>query len=263
MAPPLSATKLLSALRAEGLQILEHGTWKTHNRNHKGPFDQLHGVMLHHTGDYTSEAQMVQLCYDGRSDLPGPLCHGVIDKRGRIHLVGYGRANHAGPGDPDVLAAVIAERPLPADNEATVDGNRHFWGFEAINRGDGKDPWPEVQVEAMVRAPAAILRAYGWGKKGDTSTIGHLEWQPGKPDPRGPGFPGMNALRERVAQRLRHPASWSPGGTGNGTYTVKSGDTLTSIARAHRTTWQKLWTLNRTTVPDPDHLTPGQVLKLP
>jgi hypothetical protein len=141
--------------------------------------------------------------------LPGPLCHGVIAKDGTVHLVGWGRANHAGLGDDDVLRAVIAEKPLPADNEANADGNARFYGFECENLGDGKDPWPAVQVEAAVRASAAILRAHRWGRDGNTSVIGHSEWQPGKVDPRGPGV-SMPDIRERVAERLKHPASWSP-----------------------------------------------------
>ena len=263
MAPPLSATKLLSALKAEGLTVREVGSWRTHNRNHKGPFGPVHGIMLHHTGDWVTESGMVQLCYDGYAALPGPLCHGVIDKQGVVHLVGYGRANHAGLGDDDVLRAVIAEGKLPADNEITTDGNRHFYGFECINRGDGKDPWTPVQIEAMVRASAALARAHKWGKDGNTSVIGHLEWQPGKPDPRGHNFPGMPALRTRVATRLTHAASWSPNGTSpNTTYKVREGDTLASVAAAHRTTWQKLWKLNASTLADPDVIKPGQMLKL-
>jgi LysM repeat protein len=263
MASPLSATKLLAALTGEGLMVREVGSWRTHNRNAKGPWGPVHGVVLHHTGDYSSEAAMVQLCYDGYDELPGPLCLGVIDKQGIVHLVGYGRANHAGLGDGDVLQAVIAERKLPVDNEADTDGNRYFYGFECINRGDGVDTWTDVQVEAMVRASAAIVRAHGWGKAGNTSVIGHLEWQPGKPDPRGHNFPGMSVMRARIADRINHAATWSPNGTSTtDTYKVKPGDTLTSIALAHRTTWQKLWTLNKATVPDPDEVKPGQVLKL-
>jgi len=263
MSSPLSATKLRTSLIGEGLTVKEVGSWRTHNRNHKGPFDQLHGVMLHHTGAYTSEQQMVQLCYDGYAALPGPLCHGVIGKTGTVYLVGYGRANHAGLGDDDVLRAVIAEGKLPPDNEMSTDGNRHFYGFECINKGDGVDPWPAAQVEAMVRASAAIVRAHGWGKDGNTSVIGHLEWQPGKPDPRGHGFPGMDAMRSRVAERIKHPASWSPNGSSTtGLYKVKDGDTLASIAKAHRTTWQKLWQLNKEQVPDPDVVRPGQQLRL-
>jgi hypothetical protein len=155
----------------------------------------VHGVMMHHTvtkGTQTS----VQICRDGHSTLPGPLCHGVVDKDGTIYLVGYGRANHAGLGDPDVLKAVIAETNLPVDNEASVDGNRHFYGFECVNLGDGKDPWPPEQVLAMEKIAAALCRAHGWSAK---SVIAHKEWQPGKPDPSGPGFPTMDEFRARAA----------------------------------------------------------------
>lgn len=263
MASPLSATKLLKALRDEGVAVREVGSWRTHNRNHRGPFGPVHGVMLHHTGSYTSQEQIIDLCRTGYAALPGPLCHGVIDKQGTVHLIGHGRTNHAGLGDPNVLRAVIAERKLPRDAQATTDGNRHFYGFECINKGDGKDQWSAVQVEAMVRASAALLRAHKWGQHGTTSVVGHLEWQPGKPDPFGNGFPGMDKMRERVAARLTHPPTWSPNGSSAGAlYKVREGDTLTSVAAAHRTTWQKLWQLNRHHVPDPDVIKPGQELRL-
>jgi hypothetical protein len=197
MATPLSADRLLKALRDEGLHVVEHRSWRTHNRNHKGPWGPVHGVMIHHT--VTSGTQnSVDLCYDGYSSLPGPLCHGVIAKDGTVYLVGNGRANHAGLGDDDVLRAVIAESaPLPADNEANTDGNRHFYGFECINLGDGEDPWPAAQLEAIEQAAAAICRAHGWTQR---SVIGHKEWQPGKVDPR--GFT-MDSMRSRIAERLR------------------------------------------------------------
>lgn len=196
MAPPMSASRFLAALRAEGLTVVEVGDWRTHNRNHKGPWGPVHGVMIHHTVT-RGTANTVRLCRDGHSSLPGPLCHGVIAKDGRVHLVGYGRANHAGAGDDDVLRAVIAEHRLPPDNEATTDGNRHFYGFECENLGDGRDPWPKVQLEAIEKAAAAVCRVHGWTQR---SVIGHLEWQPGKVDPR--GFT-MASMRERIADRLR------------------------------------------------------------
>ncbi|WP_174248371.1 N-acetylmuramoyl-L-alanine amidase [Streptomyces hoynatensis] len=211
MATPLSADRLLAALRAEGVRVVEYRSWRTHNRNSAGPWGPVNGVMIHHTVTSGTDAS-VKLCYNGRSDLPGPLCHGVIAKDGTVHLVGHGRANHAGKGDGDVLAAVIAERALPRVDEADTDGNTRFYGFECVNLGDNRDPWPAAQVEAIVRASAAICRAHGWGKAGDTSVIGHLEWQPGKIDPRGPGI-SMPDIRRRVAERLKHPASWSPNTT--------------------------------------------------
>nr|WP_129842621.1 N-acetylmuramoyl-L-alanine amidase [Streptomyces sp. RFCAC02] len=209
MATPLSADAILKALKDEGVKVVEHKNWRTHNRNGAGAWGPVHGVMVHHTVTTGTDAS-VDLCYDGRSDLPGPLCHGVIAKDGTLYLVGHGRANHAGAGDGDVLDAVIAEASLPADNEADTDGNTHFYGWECVNLGDNKDPWPAEQVEAIVRASAAVCRAHGWGKDGDTSVIGHLEWQPGKIDPRGPGIT-MKDVRARVAERLRHDADWTPG----------------------------------------------------
>ncbi|MGW0779316.1 peptidoglycan-binding protein [Streptomyces sp. NPDC002913] len=195
MATPLSADKLLKALRDEGLRVVEHRSWRTHNRNHKGAWGPVHGVMIHHT--VTSGTQSsVDLCYDGHSALPGPLCHGVIAKDGSVHMVGHGRANHAGLGDDDVLRAVIDEKALPADNEANTDGNRSFYGFECVNLGDGKDPWPAAQLEAIEKAAAALCRAHGWNHR---SVIGHKEWQPGKVDPR--GFT-MDSMRGRVRDRL-------------------------------------------------------------
>jgi len=206
MAQPMSAATLVSVLRAAGLTVVEVGDWRSHNRNHKGPWGPVHGVMIHHTATPGGTARNVAVCRDGHSALRGPLCHGVIAKDGTVYLVGYGRANHAGPGDPDVLQAVKEElSALPPDDEATVDGNPHFYGFECENLGDGKDPWPEEQLAAIEKASAAICRHHGWSER---SVIGHMEWQPGKVDPR--GFT-MAAMRGRIGDRLEaHPAPQKP-----------------------------------------------------
>lgn len=182
MASPLGLDRLLPAYRGEGLALQEYSNWRNHNRNHKGLWGPVYGVMIHHTvssGDDSS----VALCYNGHSTLPGPLCHAVGRNDGKIALVGHGRANHAGSGDDDVLRAVIAETSLPADNEANTDGNRHFYGLEIVNRGNGTDTYPWVQYVAAVKWATALCRAHGWNER---SVIGHKEWQPGKIDPYGP-----------------------------------------------------------------------------
>ncbi|MCX0245973.1 N-acetylmuramoyl-L-alanine amidase [Streptomyces drozdowiczii] len=197
MSSPMSASAFLAALKKEGLTVVEVGDWRSRNRNHKGPWGPVNGVMIHHSVTKGTDAT-VKMCRDGHPDLPGPLCHGVIAKDGRVHLVGYGRTNHAGMGDDDVLRAVVAEKKrLPHDNEANTDGNRHFYGFECENLGDGKDPWPDAQLEAIEKVAAAICRHHGWTAR---SVIGHREWQPGKVDPK--GF-SMGDLRERVHDRLK------------------------------------------------------------
>lgn len=206
MATPLTADALVDALLAEGVRVAEHDGWHINNRNHVGAWGPVNGVMIHHTVT-SSTAATVSLCYNGRSGLPGPLCHGVIAKDGTVHLVGHGRANHAGSGDADVHAAVRDESygsAPPAPNSDSVDGNTHYYGWECINLGDGVDPWPEAQVDAIARASAAVCRAHGWSAK---SVIGHKEWTSRKIDPRGFTMP---SLRDLITQRLAHPASWNP-----------------------------------------------------
>ncbi|MBP8532347.1 N-acetylmuramoyl-L-alanine amidase [Streptomyces sp. MK37H] len=259
MATPLSAAEFLAALKREGVKVVEVGDWRHHNRNSKGPWGPMNGVMIHHTVTSGTKAS-VDICRNGYSSLPGPLCHGVIDKDGVVHLVGYGRANHAGGGDPVVLERVVEERygdrpPAPKKgNLDGVDGNAHFYGFECINLGNGKDPWTEAQLEAIERVGSAICRAHEWGAK---SVIGHLEWSRDKIDPKGFGMPGM---RDRIAKRLKI----KPGGSTAGTYTVGKGDTLWSIAASKLgdgNRWREIAKLNK--LADADKLTPGQKLKLP
>ncbi|MER6607391.1 N-acetylmuramoyl-L-alanine amidase [Streptomyces sp. NPDC000927] len=209
MAASLSAAQVISALRAEGVTVVEVGNWRTHNRNSKGAWGPVNGSIVHHTVT-KGTAATVAMVRDGYSSLPGPLCHGMIAKDGRVHMVGWGRTNHAGGGDPAVLARVVAEDydarpPTPTKGNANgTDGNARFYGWECENLGDGKDPWPKAQYDAIVRVQAALCRAHGWSAK---SVIGHLEWSSDKVDPR--GFT-MTQLRADVAERLKHPANWNP-----------------------------------------------------
>jgi hypothetical protein len=230
MATPLTAAQLLAALKAEGCTVVEEPGWRTRNRNSKGPWNDLRGSIVHHTVT-GGTASTVAILRDGYAALPGPLCHGGIMKDGRVHLIGYGRANHAGGGDPRVLQAVTNEDygdrpPAPTVGNADgTDGNRHFYGWECENWGDGKDPWPAVQMEAIVRVQAALIRAHrakgdAWGLEAK-SVIGHLEWSDDKSDPR--GFT-MKSLRARVAERLEHLADWSPGDTEEDDMALSSAD---------------------------------------
>jgi hypothetical protein len=204
---------VLSALKAEGLAVQEYGSWRTNNRNSKGPWGPVYGVVIHHTVTSADDSS-VALCYNGHSTLPGPLCHAVGRNDGKIATVGHGRANHAGLGDDDVLAAVKNETPLPVDNEAVIDGNRYFYGLEIVNLGNGTDTYPWVQYVSAVKWATAYCRAHKWTEK---SVIGHKEWQPGKIDPKGPvvGPDGvfeftMNRFRADVRAALALPAGVWP-----------------------------------------------------
>ncbi|MFJ4831573.1 peptidoglycan-binding protein [Streptomyces sp. NPDC088747] len=202
MATPLSAAAFAAALRAESVAVEEHGSWSTHNRNGVGSWGPVQGVMLHHTAGSGS----VELCRAGRADLPGPLCVAVIAKDGKVHLVGYGRTNHAGRGGRAVYDAVRDSTALPArPGTDAVDGNTHFYGFEIENLGNGRDPYPEAQLKAAEKVAAAVCRAHGWHA---ARVIGHKEWTTRKIDPT---F-SMAAMRTRIAKRLSGTAGPAPVG---------------------------------------------------
>jgi N-acetylmuramoyl-L-alanine amidase-like protein len=218
MADPIPAVTLQRILVSEGVKIKAHPGWPTHERDDETgkTFGPVHGVMIHHTASHSSGEYL----WSGSAKLPGPLCHGYIDKTGVCELMSAGRANHAGGGDPNVLNAVKAESYMtkpPAtqyhEGEAgAADGNDAFYGFECENFGDGKDLWPPVQYEAMVKATAAIIRHYGWTEK---SVIGHLEWSDWKSDPA--GFT-MVQFRGHVKQCLAaKPGEWRLSATNPGT----------------------------------------------
>ena len=201
MATPMTGRRLVTVLREAGLTVVEEPGWLTNNRNHKGAWGEVEGVLHHHTvtpGNTAAQTRdSIDLCYRGHSTLPGPLCHGVITKAGVIHLVGNGRANHAGLGDEDVFRAMLASRALPRPDNNTRDGNRLLYGFESINLGDGKDPWPREQIRAMDLVSAAICAEHRWPV---TRSIFHLNWQAGKVDPRGIGT--VTEHQERVRTRM-------------------------------------------------------------
>lgn len=199
MATPLTADHILAALRNEGVDVAEHPGWRTHNRDAATgkTFGPVNGAVIHHTAGTNS----LELCYNGRSDLPGPLCHTHLAKTGVATMVGWGRTNHAGTFAQNAVDAVVAEssvHPAPAVAEP-VDGNDKFYGLEIENLGDGKDPYPAVQYDTAVRWAAAICRAHGWSAD---SVIGHKEGTRRKTDP---SF-SMTAFRASVNAALALPA---------------------------------------------------------
>lgn len=194
MATPLTAAAILTALKAEGLTVHEHTGWTTHNREAATgkTFGPVIGVLIHHTAGHGDK----EICYNGRPDLPGPLCHSWLGKTDGLWMIGHGRANHAGLVDLDVLNALRAETsPLPHDDQANADGNDVLYGLEIENLGDSKDPYPASQYRDAVLWAAALCRAHGWTEK---SVAGHKEVQPGKIDP---SF-DMNTFRADVKKQL-------------------------------------------------------------
>jgi hypothetical protein len=161
--------------------------------------------MVHHTG--SDSADQRTLLYNGTAALPGPLSQFGIAQDGTVWLIGWGRANHAGNGDDDVLSAVIAEKDIPNDDESNTDGNARFYGVEIWY--SGSHPMTDAQYRSLLKLSAAVCDFHSWGER---SVIGHGEWgSPGKWDP---GFaPGrmmdMDAVRADVKTALE-PAKPAP-----------------------------------------------------
>lgn len=218
MAEPMTPSQFVAALRAEGLRVAEYPGWRDHERDDETgkPFGPVHMIVNHHTASTDS----LKVIVHGRIGLPGPLANSHLAKSGVVTMTGSGRANHAGLMARNAYASFLNEdatHPAPRESSGTVDGNDVAYGLEAENEGDGEDVWPEVQYDAMVRYNAAICRHHRWSE----NSVGcHLETSvEGKVDPRGPvagyGTRGLfqltpDRLRKDVAERLRHPASWSP-----------------------------------------------------
>lgn len=206
MATPLTAQRFELLARGAKIPLVEYDGWQTRNRGQRGdgwgrPGKGVHGVMVHHT--VTSDVgDTIRLCKDrGVRDVPPPLYAGLVDQLGRLHMIGWGRCNHAGLGDDDVLRAVIREdRRTPTPNELNTDGNARFYGFAFINWGDGRDPYTRPALETMRNLCTLICRHHGWNQY---SVIGHKQWQKGKIDPHGPQGYLIPSLQKAIGAQLR------------------------------------------------------------
>ncbi len=173
---------LADVLRAAGLTVVETPGWRERTAT-TGPPPEPVGVLEHHTAtaaSYENPAPSLQLVIDGRSDLTGPLCHGLIGFDGVVHLIAAGRANHAGEAK--------ASGPNPAG-----DGNVLYVGFEWDYQGVDQAPSPE-QYSASLRATAAVLQHLG---RPAEAARGHKETSvTGKIDP---GHVDLDRFRAELA----------------------------------------------------------------
>lgn len=176
-------------LRSAGLHVEEIEGWENRGRPAStGGFAPV-GVLCHHTATTkaTSDTNVIRLLVNGRSDLPGPLCHLGLSREGTVYVIAAGRANHAGK----------------AKSSGTVsggDGNRLYIGIEAFNDGRG-EKWPAAQYDAYVTLAATLCREV---THNSAQTVrGHKETSvTGKIDPT---F-DMAAFRRRVDAELKPAA---------------------------------------------------------
>jgi hypothetical protein len=197
MSTPVTSAQRIHAFTKWGVPIFEHSGWENHNRAGHGEWGPVNGIMIHHTGDDAPDDADVQVLWNGRADLPGPLCDWGMRDDGTAVMIGNGRTNHAGSGSGIVLAAVVAESysdypPRPGKDD--TDGNTHFYGQETMYSGGHV---PDLRAyNSTIRVCAALCEFHGWTGK---SVIGHKEWTSRKPDP---GHIDMHQLRLDVNAAL-------------------------------------------------------------
>lgn len=172
---------LADVLRAAGITVVEHGDWRNHYR--PGSFAPF-GVLWHHTAGSTTSASnphpSLNICINGRSDLPGPLCHALVDYFGVFHVISAGRANHAG--------TARASGPIPAG-----DGNTMLVGWEIDYNGVSQS-MSAAQYTQSLKATAAVLKQFG---RDASYARGHRETSTtGKIDP---AFCDLDVMRSDVA----------------------------------------------------------------
>ncbi|WP_212721371.1 peptidoglycan recognition protein family protein [Nocardioides dongxiaopingii] len=190
---------LADVLRGAGVQVVEEGDWMA--RSAGSGFAPI-GVLWHHTAapsSATNPAPALNVCINGRADLPGPLCQALVDHHGVFHVISGNRANHAG--------ASRGSGPIPSG-----DGNTLMIGWEIDYAGDGGggqvQEMTQAQYDASVAATAAVLAHLG---RDASHARGHRETSTsGKIDP---SFIDLDAMRADVALAMGGTPPEPPAGT--------------------------------------------------
>jgi len=178
---PPKAVDVLALLEMEGLDVVAENGWENRGREGFTP----EGIMVHHTaGPKTGDAPCLSTCIKGRPDLSGPLCHILLARSGKVHLIGANIANHAGKGAQQVLDLVRQDEPVVRTAKENgyadaIGGNQFFYGIEVENAGVAGDPYPPVQLESLARICAIICNAHSWSAQ---RVIHHRQWTSRKID---------------------------------------------------------------------------------
>ncbi|MFH9236022.1 peptidoglycan-binding protein [Streptomyces globisporus] len=191
-----------------------------------------------------------QVIYDPVTDELGQF--GPLTKSGRaLRNDGSRRTNRE--GKVNIQVEVLGRAASPWTKGFDLAKKPNFRKLLAAGRAHGiPDTWPAGKPPATAAAATNRSRTT-WQSKGGhyghSQVPGNDHWDPGGIDTSiVPGKPSSSG------------GSGSGGGTSTGTYTVKKGDTLTSIADAHKTTPDALAKLNG--LKDPNKLSVGQKLKV-
>lgn len=197
-----------------------------------------------------------QVIYDPVSDKVGQ--YGPLTKSARaLKNDGSRRTNRE--GKVNVQVEVLGRAASPWTKGFDPAKKPNFRKILAAMRAHGvPDVWPAGKPPATAAAAAKGSRSRTtWQTKGGhyahAQVPGNDHWDPGAID--------TSIVPGKASSGDSGGGSSDSGSTSTTTYTVKKGDTLSSIAAAHKTTAAALVKLN--SLKDPDKLAVGQKLKLP
>ncbi|MET9698299.1 transglycosylase family protein [Streptomyces sp. NPDC006529] len=156
-------------------------------------------------------------------------------------------------------AAYGGKAYAPQANQATK--SQQIAIAEKVLKGQGKGAWPSCGV-------GLSNAAYNGGaaeapKQAKPEKKAEKKAQPKQETKRAEAPVTRSERAETPAPVKKTPAAEAPK-TGNGSYEVKAGDTLGTIAQANAVKggWQHVFELNKDIVQDADLIFPGQKLKL-
>lgn len=138
------------------------------------------GIILHHTaGTETSDVPTLTRPGTGVSS------NDYITKQGRImELVPFPRrAWHAGTRDASQAGKYF------------YDGNTNYWGIEIENRGNGSDPYPKAQVDAVIWRCRRLKEK--WGLYDPSQIFRHRDFAPSRKSDTSNNFP-FEEVRRRI-----------------------------------------------------------------
>jgi hypothetical protein len=119
-------------------------------------------VMWHHTASAQGRnVPSLNVCINGRADLPGPLCQVLQARDNTLYVIAAGKANHAGNGAWG----------------GSVSGNTSYYGLEIENVGTTAEPWRLDQLWTAAVASAALL---AWDLNKVPFCCMHKEWAPSR-----------------------------------------------------------------------------------
>lgn len=166
-----------------GLTVVFESGWKRRGASGGQQMKAVLGALWHHdVAPRLGTYPLRHMLRDGRKGLSGPLCHIGFDRDGVVHVVGAGKANHAGTGK---VRGVVRN-----------GGNTRLLGIEMTSAGTRPWDWTPAQLREMPKLGAALGDIFGYSSDENWA---HYEYSDGgKIDPA--GLPGaMPGLRSRIA----------------------------------------------------------------